>query len=125
MKLLMAGFLSGLVSISSASLAQDQTIPWGGKVIKRGPSSILSPSYILSGDGAVLRGSNRVVTERDGKYTVRVGGQLRVLKAPRAIGVQKNDLACPHNGRTFCAGLVETCCGSGKVLRACLGVRGC
>lgn len=35
-----------------------------------------------------------------------------------------NNPDCPH-GKTMCIGLVHMCCGSGKVLGACIGIWGC
>jgi hypothetical protein len=105
--------------LTTMVFAQAQTVPFHGEAKQSGKN------YSLSADGAELRASSKAVDVKDGSVSVKVGAKLKIVHTAKGIGILKNDDACPNRGPTFCAGLVEACCGNGKVLRACLGAWGC
>ncbi|WP_125181966.1 hypothetical protein [Thiohalobacter thiocyanaticus] len=81
----------------------------------------------VNGGEMVLNAAD--VKEENGKYQVKAGAEAEVTEMPSGN--------CPHSApdtmmvtmgdcdRTACIGLVEVCCGSGRVLRGCIGAWGC
>jgi hypothetical protein len=69
------------------------------------------------------------VAVKNGAVHVHVGARANVTKYPPQKNTQPNpDAMMLVEGdcdRTACIGLVEVCCGSGRVLRACIGAWGC
>lgn len=108
-----------LLFCSSTGFAQQQTVPFNGTVTKSGSN------YSLSADGAQLEAPKSALVTKDGTTSIKVGSRLKVLKTGERGGVHPDDRRCPPPGKTYCAGLVEGCCGSGKVLGACIGAWGC
>jgi hypothetical protein len=107
------------LAIPHMCLAQERAIPWRGTV-KAG-----TKTSTLEADDVTLRAKNKDLKNADGKYSIRVGANLKIQQMTQGASVHPEDPGCPHDGATFCAGLVEACCGNGQVLRACLGAWGC
>lgn len=80
-----------------------------------------------NGGQMILNSSD--VKQEDGKQFVRVGAEVKVTEMPSG----DSPYAAPDTmmitmgdcDRTACIGLVEVCCGSGRVLRGCIGVWSC
>ena len=80
-------------------------------------------------DGGSFEVSTNDTKSEDGKNYIREGCGVTIKSCPTGD--------CPHDkpdtlmasagdcDRTACIGLVEICCGSGRVLRGCFGVWGC
>ncbi|EJI1399427.1 hypothetical protein [Vibrio parahaemolyticus] len=88
-----------------------------------------STALLTAKSGGAFRLSSSSVQERNGEIFVQIGATCSDLDCPKGN--------CPHDqpdtemvvmggcDRTACIGLVEICCGSSRVLRACIGVWGC
>jgi hypothetical protein len=103
----------------------DEWIAFSGKATK------VANYYRLVGDkGGELEAGIEAVREINGKFSVRKGSKMKVSVAPSGSNKSPSPPDaemkamgdCDH---TACIGLVEVCCGSGKVLRACIGVWSC
>lgn len=79
--------------------------------------------------GGEIEASSTDVSTDGSAVKIREGATVRVKIAPS----QPNNQSAPDSEmlaagdcqHTACIGAVEVCCGSGKVLRACIGVWGC
>jgi hypothetical protein len=113
--------MAAALLVPEQSLAQQGSLPWRGSVKEQGNK------YVLSIDGTELEATQNDVESTNGKTFIKIGSNLTIIKTPPPFKtqVQTSDPSCPNNGPTFCAGLVEVCCGNGHVLRACIGVWGC
>ncbi len=97
------------------------SFPFKGKSIDDGLH------MILEGDGGGrLRVAKSDTETRGGEVHLKEGAAVEVLEAPTNFDVtlQRTDPAC-GGGHTACIGAIEICCGSGKVIHACMGVWGC
>jgi hypothetical protein len=103
----------------------DAWIKFQGKIEKA------STGFRLTDEkGGIFEVSNDSVRTDDKGVALRVGSKIKMVAQPK----EKNRSPSPPDAemkamgdcdRTACIGLVEICCGSGKVLRACIGAWGC
>jgi hypothetical protein len=58
------------LAISSAGLAQDESVPWAGSAIRDGEN------YSLDGDGERLQAPSSAIEFKDGKYYITIGSRI-------------------------------------------------
>ncbi len=85
--------------------------------------------YMLEGEkGGRIKVAKEYVEISNGVVYLSEGCTVEVLDRPPAQNVTmltgRTDKAC-GGGPTACIGAVEICCGSGKVIHACIGAWGC
>lgn len=104
--------------------SMDEWVSFDGNAV-----SIASGKYRLSAStGGEFELFSESVKIEPGKIKVKVGALARITKHPTVTSDAAPDEAmisagdCDH---TACIGLVEICCGSERVLRACIGAWGC
>jgi hypothetical protein len=108
---------------------EDAWVAFDGNAVKSGDSYLL----IAWKDKAILEMGEadvRVIKSGDSeKVEIKTGAKVKNIKVKEGKSTStdftKTLESSENPGRTYCVGVLEFCCGSGKVFQSCIGAWDC